>query len=177
MYQQTMPKLPSLASFALAIACFFLPFITVSCSAFDKPPARTTSFNRSTTISGIQLATGQIPATVGFPDIPEIREIKRRGQPSMDRKPEIFAIIPLGAGILGLATNFLNPLNVVIPAIAGITGVVSLLILKNRIDTEVAKYLNLVEVRYEYGFWLALLCFGVALVLNFYELSSKPRRR
>ncbi len=173
-----MPRLPSLASFALAIACFFLPFVTVSCSALESPTLSERGASPSITISGMQLATGRVPATAMFPEIPEFtRQTQRFGRQSIDSKPEIFAIIPLIGAVVGLGTNFLNPVNLVIPAIAGATGAISLLLLKNKIDGEIAQYLALVQVRYEYGFWFALVCFVVAFFLNLYELFRKPRFR
>jgi len=171
-----MPKLPSIATFALAIACFFLPFVTVSCAVPNElSSSPSVNVNTSATITGIQLATGQMPPSARLP------EINRPNQPTDTGKPEIFAIIPLIPGVVGLGTNFLNPVNLLIPAIAGGSGAVSLLLLKNRIDSELTPLVaisdGLLQVKYEYGFWLALLLFISASALNLYDLFYQPRRR
>jgi hypothetical protein len=63
----------------------------------------------------------------------------------------------------------------VISSAAAVAGGASLLVLKNKIDTEVQNQtLGLIRVSYEVGYWLALLGYGAALVLNLI-LRSKAR--
>jgi FHA domain len=144
------------ATFGLALLCFFLPFISVSCQT-----------QRIVTFTGIQLVTG---ATVELPQI--------FGPPKSEKLPrEPLAVLAFACGVVGLGLSFLKGRKIAIaPAVVGCAGAVTLLLLKSKLDADVLKGGNgVLHVDYEVGFWLILLSYAAAAGLNlvFFLQSGK----
>jgi FHA domain len=144
---QHLGKRISPATFGLALLCFFLPFISVSCQT-----------QKIVTFTGIQLVTG---ATVELPQM--------FGPPKSEKLPrEPLAVLAFACGVVGLGLSFLKGRKIAIgPAVVGCAGAVALLLLKSKLDADVLKGGNgVLHLDYEVGFWLILLAYAAAAALN-----------
>ncbi len=141
---------------ALALVCFFMPWIDVSCAGA-----------KVATLTGMQLATGTTVQQSGmFGSGAEKRRV--------DSEPLAAAALLVAIG--GLVLSFLQPKIATIGAIgcSGI-GTASMLLLKFKIDGDVARQTEAaMRVDYLGAFWLVLLCFVVADILL--SLTLAPGR-
>jgi hypothetical protein len=137
----------SLPAFALALLCFFLPFVSVSCQQ-----------QKIISFTGIQLVTGTA-----------IEQPQMLGPRKVDRvNPEPFAVLAFLAGLAGLGVSFLKDQKTALaPAIFGGVGAVCLLLLKLKFDGDIQRQAaGILQVEYDVGFWLVLLIYLAAGVLN-----------
>ncbi len=113
-------KMPSTVAFAVAVLLFLMPFIDIKCNGSSLQ-----------TVSGIQLATG-FKMKNNSSDNSFLDDVKTEGidknitksaTKSDDKDPNLYAMIALGLGILGLALSFTNAKAALGGAIA--TGIAS----------------------------------------------------
>lgn len=150
-----MRKLP-LPTFLLALLCFFLPFVTFSCSG-----------QKVATFTGIQLATGttlERPQAFG---------------PSTSQKidPEPLAVLALLAALAGLGASFVKGKKGAVGStvLAGL-GVIFLLALKSRLDNEALSQAGgTIQVSYEAGFYLVMVFLLAAAGASAYALFQGKR--
>jgi len=160
--------------FAAAILCFLLPFVSVSCSGQGDPIEAATS-------RGIDLVTGGDPQL--NPDL--VRAFGEEGF-APDLGPQPFAILALVAGIGGLGLALTPQRWARLAAgLAAIAGVVALLLLRSRVESQVAAQSGSdlpgigFTVRYEIGYWIALGLFALATAVQGARilLASRGQRR
>lgn len=135
------------AIFGIVIICFFLPFINISCSG-----------QKIATLSGIQLVSGTTM---------EGRKIN----------PEPWAVVAFISSIAGLGLSFMKSRkSSILAAVSGAIGVISLLLLKAKIDNDMLKKgKGVIQVEYDLGFWLTFLLFLSAIGLNWFLFTKdKP---
>lgn len=146
----------SRATFGMLIFCFFLPFLSASCAG-----------QKLVTLSGLQLAIG---TTLEEPNLfGETREKQIGGEP-------LAAAALLAAGF-GLVLSLVRRSSRTGGRVAGVVGVVSLSLLKNKIDVEVLREGGgMIQVDYEFGFWIALLLFAVVIALNSLGSARAPAK-
>jgi hypothetical protein len=143
------------AIFILSILCFFFPFTTVSCGGHKIASA-----------TGVQLATGttlELPQAFG---------------PSREQKvaQEPLSAVAALCAVIGLGFSFAGARAAIVPAIGGVVGALSLLIMKSRLDDVVAKRgQGMIQVNYEVGFFLALLLMITGAVWNGYLFWQKAK--
>lgn len=98
-------KMPSTVAFAVAVLLFLMPFIDIKCNGSSLQ-----------TVSGIQLATG-FKMKNNSSDNSFLDDVKTEGvdknitkstTKSDDKDPNLYALIALGLGVLGLALSFTN---------------------------------------------------------------------
>jgi hypothetical protein len=98
-------KIPSSAAFAVAVLLFFMPFVDIKCNNMSLQQ-----------VSGFQLATG-FKMKNNSSDNSFLNDIKpdkadetiTKATTKTDKKePNLFALIALGLGVLGLALSFTN---------------------------------------------------------------------
>ena len=141
------------AVYGLVIVCFFLPFTEISCEG-----------RKVASFSGFQHVTGteiEVPSAFGGTDVKKVN-------------PEIFAIMAFLTAVVGLCLSFLKAKAGIITAAAmGVLGAAFLLLLKGKIDKDVLREgEGLLQVDYQFGFWLAFLLFLCALGMNVYFMSG-----
>jgi hypothetical protein len=154
------------AVFGLILICFFLPFTHISCQG-----------EKVATFTGIQLLTGttieRLPTT-----FEEGKKVKK-----LD--PEPLAILTFIAALYGLGFSYLikgrkatmTGEQYMAPAVAGGIGLLFLLFLKAKIDSEVLKEgEGMLRVEYGIGFWLVLLLFLAAIGLNVFLFSQMKKK-
>ena len=97
--------MPATVAFAVAVLLFLMPFIDIKCNG-----------NSLQTVSGVQLATG-FKMKNNSSDNSFLNDVKTEGidknitktaTKSDDKDPNLYAMIALGLGILGLALSFTN---------------------------------------------------------------------
>jgi hypothetical protein len=174
-----MKKLLSPTFFAVVVAAFFLPFVSVSCSTsgfgeglggfgeglgeageLDIPQG-----DIEVTATGLQIILNDVDQPEGLGDLgSDFGGAIQQPDPTSENFPgRMFAIMAAAAAILGLGLSFLRDRAGAVTAIVlGLGAALFLFLLKNAIDGELggAQLLGF-QVSYKYGYWLALL-FGVA---------------
>jgi len=145
------------AIFALALICFFLPFVEMSCQG-----------QKILTLTGIQLATGTTIAQPAAFGQAQTRRVS--GEPS--------AVVALLSAIVGLGLSFLkNGKAPIGPAIAGGLGLVTLLLLKSKMDGDILREGGgMIQVEYAVGFWTTFILYASALALNAFLLMQTKRK-
>jgi hypothetical protein len=135
--------------FTIALICFLLPWINLSCQG-----------QKYATFSGLQLVTGTKIEQHGIWG-------ERKSQ-KVDSEPLAVAVLLLT--ILGVALSFLkSPKSSLIPSIVGVVAFILLLLLKSKIDTDATNQgKGMIQVEYAIGFWLVLILFIAAIALNGY---------
>lgn len=145
--------------FVLIIACFFMPFVIVSCG--NQPIVA---------ISGMELATG---TAIGSPKVPSFNsENNERKLP-----PEPLASLALGAACAGTSVGFLRSSNKhLVSSIIGGIGTTLRLAIKLKIDSQIqSEGQGIILVEYAQAFWLSFLSFLSITIANVYAFTRHKR--
>jgi hypothetical protein len=133
----------------IVLVMFLLPFSTVTCSGA-----------KLITMNGVQLVTGTTIENKD-PFTGRIKTEKIKPEP-LAAVAGIVAIIALGLAFVG------GKVGKVITAVASAAGAVALLMLKAKVDQDAIRQgQGLMNVQWEFGFWLALLALIAAAVVSF----------
>ena len=98
-------RIPSAVTFAIAVLLFFLPFVDIKCNGMKLQD-----------VSGIELATG-FKMKNGSSDMPYLNDVKPDGVDKAitksatktdNKNPNLYAMIALGIGVLGLGLCFVK---------------------------------------------------------------------
>lgn len=171
--------------FLIAAACFFLPFITVAC-AFDfgeqfgdiGPTGGIPEECTKTTVTGFQLVTGDSP------DVPQEclgefgEEIPDVPVTETDQPGRAWAITAFAVAVAGVGLSLLRrPAGPIAAVALGLLGVIALIVLRMRAAPDLPAGVSaFVEIRTEYGFWLALLFFVLAGGWGAFRLVTERAR-
>jgi hypothetical protein len=142
--------------------CFFLPFISISCSG-----------QRIATMSGFQLVTGaDVEVEESF--LEEMEQLENLGgtaDPNAqtptpapeETDPSVWAIVALAAAVLGVLVGFVTKgrTRAVGSLAAALAGLVGLIALRFDLGSDVSDAEGLVSVDYRIGYWIAALLFAV----------------
>lgn len=151
-----MPKKISPALFGIALICFLLPFVNLTCQG-----------SKVSTLTGLQLVAG------GKMEVPSMGG----GKQYQKFKGEPMALIAFLCGLAGVGLSFLTgKKNNGITAVAGVMGVIFLFLLKSSIEDGVLKNAGgMVQIDYAIGFYFVLMLYISAIAVNAYSfLSVKP---
>ncbi len=135
--------------FAFVLLCFFLPFLDVSCER-----------TKVAEVKGIRLVTG---STVERPPA------SGKGAPEkINRGAEPLASFAFLACLAGIGLNFLGGRSSrVFLAGLGFLGLLLLVLLKIKLENDVVREAEgLFRLHFRSGYWLALIGFGVAGIVN-----------
>lgn len=147
----------SLGALLVALICFFLPFTELSCQG-----------QKVTSLTGIQLVTG---TTLSQP--------RPFGPPKKTKMPsEPLAVVAFVCAGLAMAFAVLrNRMATIISAVVSAAGAVTLLLLKSKIDSDIMKEgQGVLQVGYLFPYWLALLLYVAASVLNGYAFTQRAKQ-
>ncbi len=149
--EKTIKKI-SPAILGIALICFFLPWINISCQG-----------EKVATYTGIQLVTGTTIEQKGMFGEKKVEKV--------DAEP--LAIATLICVIVGLGLSFLKGRkSAIAPAIVSAGGLVLLLLLKSKITNDILREGGgVIQVGYSVGFWLTLLFIIFAIGLNAFLFS------
>ena len=136
------------AIFAIAIVCFFLPFVEISCSG-----------QRIAAITGFQLVTG--PDVAG--EVPKTADQKK---PESGSEP--LAILALSCAVIGLALGFPKGKNIPIAsALCAAAGLVMLFLLRSKLSKNIPAVGEMIlEIKWVVGFWLTACIYLLAAAFN-----------
>lgn len=140
--------------FIVAGLCFFLPFITISCSG-----------QKIATLSGRQLVTGA-EITIENPVAGLEEEFgtttgEEAPSETEETDPSIWAIVALAAAVLGIAVGFVlkgraRSIGSIAAALIGLVGLIGL---RFDLEGDVEEAEGLVVINYRIGYWLVALFF------------------
>lgn len=142
-----MKKMFCSGSFGLALLCFCLPWVTVSCQQ-----------QKMISSTGIELVSGMEVAEPGsalFGGAPKKHKVEPNG----------LAILALIAAVAGFGLSFAGGGASALPALAGIAGAIAL---KTNLDQEILKQgQGLFQINYEFGFIGYMIAMAVGLLSAF----------
>jgi hypothetical protein len=151
---ESMTKKISPAIFGIALICFVLPFVTVSCQG-----------QKLATLTGIQLITG---TTIKQPSMTGKKQVQKvRGEPLAAL---VFLCVAAGMGLSCLK----GKKSAIAPAVTGGIGLILLLLLKIKLDRDIFREgEGILQLEYGAGFWFVLILLLFAIGLNFYLMQGK----
>ena len=158
-------KFISPALFLLVALCFFLPFVSFMCQG-----------QRIATITGMELVTGTKIEKFEMQNFDN-----QQSNPDLDKerdvKSEPLAVAAFIFAILGIVISLIPRYSKLLSIIAGALGGLMLLFLRSSIGGEVTGDFDfkIIEVSYEWGYYLALLLFIGVFVLNLYWMISENK--
>lgn len=151
--------------FLLVALCFFLPFVSFTCQG-----------QKLATVTGMELVTGtkiekfnmQDPDT-GKTD-PELDEERK-----LDSEP--LAVAALIFALAGIVISLIPHYAKILSVITGILGALMLLFLRSSIGSEITGdfEFKIIDVTYEWGYYLALILFICAFAVNLYLIISENK--
>jgi hypothetical protein len=147
MKKQSPVKIVRSGAFGLIIIFFFLPFVLISCPGKNSVP-----------VKGIELVTGKVISGKAFSPFTDNQRVPPHG----------YAIAALVCAIAGVVLSFLKPKPAfILCLLAGVVGLVCLMLLKNQISANAAQHVaDGLRVYYRSGYWTAIAGFAVALVIT-----------
>jgi hypothetical protein len=166
--EQTRKRSPFM--FLVIGLCFFLPFISISCSG-----------QRLGTLSGVQLVTGaEIDideqalteqfgdlngGTTGFSTFTSGDPDER---PTEDNEPSVWAIIALAGAAIGVIVGFVTKgrMRAIGSLTAALLGLAGLIGLRLDLEGDLGEAKGLVSVDYRIGYWIAALLFAVLAIAH-----------
>jgi hypothetical protein len=191
--------------FLLAGLCFFLPFVTISCSQDlgqqfaeglaegfgeslgDEAGAQISETDLEETFTGIDLVTGEAAGedteTQESPTpgptataIPGLGGLDQGGTQE-ENSSQLFAIIALSVAAVGIFLSLLPGMGgPLLALILGLGGGVALFLAKSEIDGTIPDAASaLIEVRWEYGFWASLALFAIAAITGLVRLLMRDQ--
>jgi hypothetical protein len=191
--------------FLLAGLCFFLPFVTISCSSGlgqqfaegiaeglgdtfgDEAGAQISENDLEETFTGIDIVLGETRDETDTEEtptpgptataIPGLGGLDQTTGAQASDNSQLFAIIALGAAAVGIFLSLLPGFaGPLLAMILGLGGGVSLFLVKSEIDGTIPSQAEaFVDVTYEYGYWLSLGLFVVAAVTGLIRLLMRDR--
>ncbi len=150
------------ALFVLILFCFFLPFLNVSCSG-----------QKAMTLTGLQLVTG---TTIEKPGMFGEKQTQKLDGEILAGLAGIAAISGLLYGLAKDKASNTDKHSSVITSIIGIIGIVSLLLLKAKLDNDILKQgQGMIQIEYAFGFWLVLILNAVVVVINLFLFTEAKK--
>ena len=152
--------------FLIITLCFFLPFISFTCQG-----------QKIATVSGMELVTG---TTIQKFEMQNMN--MQQSNPEYDKthvvKSQPYAIAAIIIAVLGIVISFFPRYSKLFSIIAGALGALMLLFLRSGIGGEITGALDfkIIEVSYEWGYYLALFLFIIAFALNLYLMLSENKQ-
>jgi hypothetical protein len=177
--------------FLLAGLCFFLPFVTISCAAGlgeqftqglgeafgEEAAGQLQQQDLEETLTGIDIVLGETAETeAAETPIPGPTPIVPTTPPGeAGDNSQLWAIIALAAAGLGIFLSLLpGSVGPILAIILGVGGAIALFLIKVEIDGTIpAQAAAFIEVKYEIGFWAALILFVVAAVTGLLRLFMR----
>lgn len=155
------------AAFIIIIFCFFMPFVSITCSG-----------QKVMSLTGIKLITGAEYKPQGMLDQKDIPEEEMELKTDLNKEQNIDAQpMALFAMIMAVAALILSFIQQKVPAlicmIASILGAAFMLLLKANLDNDIPSDAQMViEVEYQFWYWIALLLFIVGAVLQWFKFKD-----
>jgi hypothetical protein len=158
-------KFISPALFLLAALCFFLPFVSFTCQG-----------QRIATISGMELVTGTKIEKFHMENSTNRQESSDPDKQS-DINSEPLAVAAFIFAIFGIVISLIPRYSKILSVITGALGALMLLFLRSSIGGEITGDFDfkIIEISYEWGYYLALLLFIAGFGLNLYWVITENK--
>jgi hypothetical protein len=181
--------------FLLAGLCFFLPFVTISCAAGlgeqftqglgeafgEEAGSQLQQQDLEETLTGLDIVLGETAESdVGETPIPGPTPIAPTTPPAeTGDNSQIWGIIALVAAGLGIFLSLLpGAVGPILAVVLGVGGAISMFLIKVEIDGTIpAQAAAFIDVKYEIGYWAALILFVIAAVTGLLRLFMRDRPR
>lgn len=154
---------PSL--FLLVSLCFFLPFVSFTCQG-----------QKLATITGFELVTG---TKIEKFEMEKFDEPQKNTDLDKERNvdSEPLAVAAFILALMGIVVSLIPRYSKVISIIAGALGAIALLFLRSSIGADMPgdSDFKILEVSYEWGYYLALILFIFSVLINLYRLMLQNR--
>lgn len=156
-------KFISPALFLLVALCFFLPFVSFTCQG-----------QKIATVTGMELVTGTKIERFQMPNMgnqQENSDLLKQNQ--LDSEP--LAIAAFIFAILGIVVSFFLRYSKILSIIFAVLGILMLLFLRSSLGKQITGDFDfrIVEISYEWGYYLAIIIFIGIFGLNLYEKFSE----
>jgi zinc-ribbon domain len=158
-------RFASPALFLLVALCFFLPFVSFTCQG-----------QRIATISGMELITGTKIQKFQMNDFNTQQQ-----NPDLDKERDVdsepLAVAAFIFALIGIVGSLIPRYSKILSVAVGALGALMLLFLRSSIGGEVTGDFDfkIVEISYEWGYYLALLLFIAGLALNLYWMLNERK--
>jgi hypothetical protein len=155
------------AAFIIIIFCFFMPFVSITCSG-----------QKVVSLTGIKLITGGEYKTQSMFDKKETPEDESEFKKDLEKEqnidPQPMALFALLMAIIALVLSFIQQkVPALICMIVSILGAAFLLLLKANLDSDIPSDAELViQVEYQFWYWFALLLFIVGAILEWFKFKG-----
>ncbi len=158
-------KFVSPSIFLLAALCFFLPFVSFTCQG-----------QKIADVTGMELVTGTKIEKFEMQKF-DSRQKDPGLEDQRDVSSEPMAIAAFIFAIIGIVVSLIPRYSRMLSLIAGALGGLMLLFLRSSISGEVTGDFNfqIIQVTYEWGYYLALILFIIAFAINLYQVISENR--
>ncbi len=153
------------ALFLLAALCFFLPFVSFTCQG-----------QTIATISGMELITG-----TKIEKFEMEKFDNQQTNPDLDKdrnvSSEPLAVAAFIFALCGIIVSLIPRYSRMLSIIAGALGALMLLFLRSSIGGEVTGDFDfkIIEVSYEWGYYLSFIFFISPFALNLYNMINENR--
>ncbi len=152
-------KFISPTMFLLVALCFFLPFVSFTCQG-----------QKIATVTGMELVTGTKIESLQlhqFSQEKENPELLKQSQ--LNSEP--LAIAAFIFAIVGIVVSLTSRYSKIFSIISAALGVLMLLFLRSSLGKQITGDLDfrIVEISYEWGYYLAIIIFVAVFGLNLYE--------
>jgi hypothetical protein len=158
-------KFISPALFLLVALCFFLPFVSFTCQG-----------QKIATISGMELVTGTKIEKFEM-EKPDSQESDTDLNKERDVKSEPLAVAAFIFALIGIVISLIPNYSRILSIAAGAIGALMLLFLRSSIGGDVPgeSGFKILDVSYEWGYYLAFILFLTAFGLNLYRMISENK--
>jgi hypothetical protein len=152
------------ASFIIIIFCFFMPFVSITCSG-----------QKVMSLTGIKLITGAEYKPQNMFDKKDTPEGEMEFKTDFDKEQNIdaqpMALFALLMAVIALILSFIQQkVPALICMIASIMGAAFMLLLKANLDSDIPSDAQMViDVEYQFWYWFALLLFIVGAMLQWFK--------
>lgn len=155
------------AAFIIIIFCFFMPFVSITCGG-----------QKVMSLTGIKLITGAEYKPQGMFDQKDMPEDQMEFKKDFDKEQNIdaqpMALFALIMAVIALILSFIQQkVPALICMIASVLGAAFLLLLKANLDSDIPSDAQMViEIEYQFWYWLALLLFFGGAVLQWFKYKN-----
>lgn len=153
------------ALFLLVSLCFFLPFVSFTCQG-----------QKIATVTGMELVTGTKIEKFEMEKFnPQTDDSELAKQNELDSEP--MAIAAFIFAILGIVVSLISRYSKILSIISAALGILMLLFLRSSLGKQITGEFDfrIVEISYEWGYYLAIIIFAAVFGLNLYEKIAENK--
>ncbi|HSD62974.1 MAG TPA: zinc ribbon domain-containing protein [Ignavibacteriaceae bacterium] len=151
--------------FFLVALCFFLPFVSFTCQE-----------QKIATVTGMELVTGTKIEKFQMQKFnPETDDSELTKQNELNSEP--MAIAAFIFAILGIVVSLNLRYSKILSVVSAALGILMLLFLRSSLGKQITGDFDfrIVEISYEWGYYLAIIFFAAVFGLNLYKIIAENK--